>query len=90
LSSNGVVLTKTALRATTEEFRMKTLASVRSPRPGAPEDIVRLEQATLSADTHIINWRDGASIGGEMDKCVAAQQISIAHRRCSSHGTGLA
>ena len=42
LVAPGVVLTKSRLKTTTEEFRKEILAAVRSPRLGAPEDIAAM------------------------------------------------
>jgi NAD(P)-dependent dehydrogenase (short-subunit alcohol dehydrogenase family) len=60
----GVVLTKTALRATTEEFRREILASVRSPRLGAPEDIAAMVAFLFSEDGAYVNGQTILVDGG--------------------------
>ena len=55
LVAPGVVLTKTALRATTERFRKEILAAVRSPRLGAPEDIAGMVAFLFSDDGVYVN-----------------------------------
>jgi NAD(P)-dependent dehydrogenase (short-subunit alcohol dehydrogenase family) len=46
----GVILTKAALKNTTEEYRKKILASVRSPRLGAPDDLAAMVAFLFSDD----------------------------------------
>jgi NAD(P)-dependent dehydrogenase (short-subunit alcohol dehydrogenase family) len=50
LVAPGVILTKAALKNTTEEYRKKILASVRSPRLGAPEDLAAMVAFLFSDD----------------------------------------
>ncbi len=57
LVAPGFTLTGAAFKNTTEEYRKQMLASVRSPRLGAPEDIVAMV-AFLFSD-------DGAYIHGQ-------------------------
>lgn len=64
LVAPGVVLTKTALRATTEEFRKEILAAVRSPRLGAPEDIAAMVAFLFSDDGAYVNGQTILVDGG--------------------------
>ena len=64
LLAPGVVLTKTALRATSEDFRTKALASVRSPRLGAPEDIAAMVAFLFSEDGAYVNGQTILVDGG--------------------------
>jgi len=64
LVAPGVVLTKTALRATTEDFRKEILAAVRSPRLGAPEDIAAMVAFLFSDDGAYVNGQTILVDGG--------------------------
>ncbi len=64
LVAPGVVLTKTALRATTEAFRAEILAAVRSPRLGAPEDIAAMVAFLFSDDGAYVNGQTILVDGG--------------------------
>jgi NAD(P)-dependent dehydrogenase (short-subunit alcohol dehydrogenase family) len=64
LVAPGVILTKTALRATTEEFRKEILAAVRSPRLGAPEDIAGMVAFLFSDDGAYVNGQTILVDGG--------------------------
>ena len=64
LVAPGVVLTKTALKATTEEFRKEIQASVRSPRLGAPEDIAAMVAFLFSNDGAYVNGQTILVDGG--------------------------
>jgi len=64
LVAPGVVLTTAALKATTEEFRKEALASVRSPRLGAPEDIAAMVAFLFSDDGAYINGQTILVDGG--------------------------
>jgi NAD(P)-dependent dehydrogenase (short-subunit alcohol dehydrogenase family) len=59
-----VVLTKTALKATSEEFRKEILASVRSPRLGVPEDIAAMVAFLFSDDGAYVNGQTILVDGG--------------------------
>lgn len=64
LLAPGVILTKTALRATTETFRQEILASVRSPRLGVPEDIAAMVAFLFSDDGSYVNGQTILVDGG--------------------------
>jgi NAD(P)-dependent dehydrogenase (short-subunit alcohol dehydrogenase family) len=64
LVAPGVILTKTALRATTEKFRNEILAAVRSPRLGAAEDIAAMVAFLFSDDGAYVNGQTILVDGG--------------------------
>ena len=64
LVSPGVILTGTALRATTEEYREQILATVRSPRLGKPEDLAAMVAFLFSDDGAYINGQSLLVDGG--------------------------
>jgi len=64
LLAPGIVLTQTALRATTDEFRAQALASVRSPRLGVPEDIAGMVAFLFSEDGAYVNGQTILVDGG--------------------------
>jgi len=57
-------LTKAAYDNTTEEYRKQMLASVRSPRLGAPEDIAAMVAFLFSDDGAYINGQTMLVDGG--------------------------
>ncbi len=59
LVAPGFTLTEAAFRNTNEEYRNRMLASVRSPRIGAPEDIAAMVAFLFSDDAACI---DGQTI----------------------------
>lgn len=64
LLAPGIVLTQTALRTTTDEFRAQALASVRSPRLGVPEDIAAMVAFLFSDDGAYVNGQTILVDGG--------------------------
>ncbi|GAA4580317.1 glucose 1-dehydrogenase [Micromonospora coerulea] len=64
LVSPGVILTGAALSATTEEYRAQTLATVRSPRLGKPEDLAAMVAFLFSDDGAYINGQSLLVDGG--------------------------
>lgn len=64
LLSPGVILTKAALSATTEEWRAEILKGVRSPRLGFPEDIAGVVAFLFSDDALYINGQSLLVDGG--------------------------
>ena len=57
-------MTKAAYDNTTEEYRKQMLASVRSPRLGAPEDIAAMVAFLFSDDGAYINGQTMLVDGG--------------------------
>jgi NAD(P)-dependent dehydrogenase (short-subunit alcohol dehydrogenase family) len=73
LVAPGVILTKAALKATTEEYRTEILASVRSPRLGAPEDLAAMVAFLFSDDGAYVNGQTilvdgGANLTWRLDR----------------------
>lgn len=64
LLSPGVILTKTALATTTEEFRANILATVRSPRLGEPDDLAAMVAFLFSDDGAYVNGQSLLVDGG--------------------------
>ncbi|MFD0785223.1 SDR family NAD(P)-dependent oxidoreductase [Micromonospora azadirachtae] len=64
LVSPGVVLTGAALSSTTEEWRQQALATVRSPRLGAPEDLAAMVAFLFSDDSAYVNGQSLLVDGG--------------------------
>jgi NAD(P)-dependent dehydrogenase (short-subunit alcohol dehydrogenase family) len=64
LLAPGFTLTKAAYDNTTEEYRKQMLASVRSPRLGAPEDIAAMVAFLFSDDGAYINGQNMLVDGG--------------------------
>ncbi|MGN9779167.1 SDR family NAD(P)-dependent oxidoreductase [Micromonospora sp. H33] len=64
LLSPGVILTETAIRSTTEEFREQIMASVRAPRLGRPEDIAAMVAFLFSDDGAYVNGQSLLVDGG--------------------------
>jgi NAD(P)-dependent dehydrogenase (short-subunit alcohol dehydrogenase family) len=62
--SPGVILTGAALKNTTEEYREQTLATVRSPRLGKPEDLAAMVAFLFSDDGAYINGQSLLVDGG--------------------------
>ena len=60
----GVILTGAALANTTEEYRNEILASVRSPRLGAPEDLAAMVAFLFSDDGAYVNGQTILVDGG--------------------------
>jgi NAD(P)-dependent dehydrogenase (short-subunit alcohol dehydrogenase family) len=60
----GVILTRAALNATTEEYREGILASVRSPRLGVPEDLAAMVAFLFSDDGAYVNGQTILVDGG--------------------------
>ena len=60
----GVTLTGTALKMASEEFRSQALASVRSPRLGAPEDIAAMVAFLFSDGGAYVNGQTILVDGG--------------------------
>jgi NAD(P)-dependent dehydrogenase (short-subunit alcohol dehydrogenase family) len=60
----GVILTRAALNATTEEYRKEILASVRSSRLGVPEDLAAMVAFLLSEDGAYVNGQTILVDGG--------------------------
>lgn len=64
LLAPGLVLTTTALKATSESFRQEILALVRSPRLGVPEDVAAMVAFLLSDDGAYVNGQTILVDGG--------------------------
>jgi NAD(P)-dependent dehydrogenase (short-subunit alcohol dehydrogenase family) len=64
LLSPGVILTGSALKTTTEEWRDQVLATVRSPRLGEPEDLAAMVAFLFSDDGAYINGQSLLVDGG--------------------------
>jgi NAD(P)-dependent dehydrogenase (short-subunit alcohol dehydrogenase family) len=64
LVAPGFTLTEAAFKNTTEEYRKQMLASVRSPRLGAPEDIAAMVAFLFSDDGAYINGQTILVDGG--------------------------
>jgi NAD(P)-dependent dehydrogenase (short-subunit alcohol dehydrogenase family) len=64
LLSPGVILTGSALKTTTEDWRDQVLATVRSPRLGEPEDLAAMVAFLFSADGAYINGQSLLVDGG--------------------------
>jgi NAD(P)-dependent dehydrogenase (short-subunit alcohol dehydrogenase family) len=64
LLAPGVVLTRAALEASSEDFREAALASVRSPRLGDPEDIAAMVAFLFSDDGAYVNGQTILVDGG--------------------------
>ncbi|AKU93833.1 putative short-chain type dehydrogenase/reductase [Labilithrix luteola] len=60
----GVILTRAALEATTQEYRTEILASVRSPRLGVPEDLAAMVAFLFSDDGAYVNGQTIVVDGG--------------------------
>ena len=64
LVTPGFTLTEAAYKNTNEEYRNQMLASVRSPRLGAPEDIAAMVAFLFSDDAAYINGQTILVDGG--------------------------